>query len=85
MISTEIDTCSLASIVMSDDPKLNRMLRIKRKLNTYPLIQEDQRMKGFHENELIVDIREEPKPLTIEDDSRKDTPDWSSDKPLNKI
>ena len=29
-------------------------------------------MEGFHENKLVVDIREKPEPHTIEDDSRKD-------------
>ena len=72
MISTEIDTCSLVSIVMSNDPRLNRMLRIRRKLNTCPLIQQNQRMEDVHENKLVVGIRAKPEPHTIEDDSRKD-------------
>ena len=72
MIPTEVDTCSLVSIVMSDDPKLNRMLRIRRKLNTCPLIQQNQRMEDVHENKLIVGIRAKPEPHTIEDGARKD-------------
>ena len=67
MIPTEIDTCSLVSIVMSDDPKLNRTLRIKRKLNTYPLIQDYQRMKGSHEYKRRSGVREGPEPHAIED------------------
>ena len=33
MITVEIDTCSLTSIVISEDSKLDRVIRIKRKLS----------------------------------------------------
>ena len=72
MISTEIDTCSLVSIVMSDDPRLNRMLRIRRRLNTCSLTQRNQRMKNIQEDEITASIRTKPEAHTIEEDPRND-------------
>ena len=34
VIPTEVDTCSLVSVVMPDNPRLSRKLKIKRKLGT---------------------------------------------------
>ena len=67
MINVEIDTCSLASIVISDDPKLSRIIRIKRKLRAQPLTQSSQR---FRECKQRVRVREEPGPGTTEEKAR---------------
>ena len=48
VIPTEVDSCSLVSVLMSDNPELSRRLEIKRKLETRPLVQKHQRNLGFH-------------------------------------
>ena len=45
MIEIKIDTCSMASVVVTENPKLSRILRIKRKLRIQPLIQTNQRFQ----------------------------------------
>ena len=69
MITVEIDTCSLASIIISEDPKLSRIIRIKRKLSAQPLTQNSQR---FRECKQRVRIREEPGLCTTKEKARKE-------------
>ena len=61
IIPTQVDTCSLVSIVESNDPKFNRILKIRRKLNTHPLSRESQRMEEYHANKLAIDKKLRPK------------------------
>ena len=42
VIPTEVDTCSLVSVVMPDDPRFSRKLKIKRKLGSRPVVQNYQ-------------------------------------------
>ena len=72
MISTEIDTCSLVSIVMSNDPRLNKTLRIKRRLDTCSLSQRNKRIKNVKEDEVTASIRAKPEASTNERDPRND-------------
>ena len=44
MIEIKTDTCSLASVVVTENPKLSRILKVKRKLSIHPLIQTSQRV-----------------------------------------
>ena len=67
VIPTEVDTCSLVSIIISDNPKLSRKLKIKRKLDTQPLAQDCQMSKGSHGYKHESDVRRGLAPHPSED------------------
>ena len=48
MVEVKIDTCSMASVVVTENPKISRILRIKRKLRIQPLFQGNKKIgQGF--------------------------------------
>ena len=65
MIKVKIDTCSLASVVVTKNPKLSRIIRIKRKVRTQPLTQTSQR---FHK--CMQRVRQEHGPGSTVDKER---------------
>ena len=87
-IAVEIDTCSLTSIVISEDSKLNRVIRIKRKLSAQVLNQNSQKIHEYKQKARIRTerdmskeaIRSEPDAELTSDDPRKGGRLRSSDK-----
>ena len=61
MIAVEIDTCSLTSIIISEDPKLDRVIRIKKKLSAQIL------------NQKIHEYKQKTRIRTERDVSREET------------
>ena len=54
MVEIKIDTCSMASVVMTEKPRISRILRIKRKLRIQSLFQDNRKIgQGFETGPMV--------------------------------
>ena len=62
MVELKLDTCSMASVVMTEKPRISRILRIKRKLRIHSLFQDNSGQGSIDKERLEARDKERGKP-----------------------